>query len=195
MASIDERIAKLEAKLKQAKAEKQRIEARRRAIEAKRTRAQDTRRKILAGAAVLAAVERGDWSRDALLKLLDTMLTRADDRALFDLPPVPTSAKPQEQPQAAPSQTPIHPAPRPASTDNTPAPPAPAAELRAAQLRDEATQRSRSTGGPWRVYLDVPFEENAAAKAAGALFDPAARRWYIGSEAHLMAVQRWWPKA
>jgi len=45
------------------------------------------------------------------------------------------------------------------------------------------------------AHLDVPFEENAAAKAAGALFDPAARRWYVGSEAHLMAVQKWWPKA
>ena len=50
MATIDERIATLEAKLKQEKARKQRIEARKRAAESKLQRSQDTRRKILVGA-------------------------------------------------------------------------------------------------------------------------------------------------
>ena len=60
MATIDERIATLEAKLKQEKARKQLIEARKRAAESKLKRSQDTRRKILVGAAILAKVERDD---------------------------------------------------------------------------------------------------------------------------------------
>ncbi|MYZ54107.1 mobilization protein [Malikia spinosa] len=86
MATIDERIATLEAKLKQEKARKQLIEARKRAAESRLKRSQDTRRKILVGAAVLGKVERGEWSKEKLLALLDATLTRADDRALFDLP-------------------------------------------------------------------------------------------------------------
>jgi len=86
MASIDERIAALEAKLKQEKARKAKILARQRAAQAKLTRQQDTRRKILVGAAILAKVERGDWPKDKLLAMMDATLTRADDRALFDLP-------------------------------------------------------------------------------------------------------------
>lgn len=96
MASIDDTIAILEAKLKQAKAKKQQIEARKRALDAKRRRTEDTRRKILVGAAILAAVERGEWPQDKLLALLDASLTRADDRALFDLPAV----QPQQPAQA-----------------------------------------------------------------------------------------------
>ena len=86
MATIDERIATLEAKLKQEKARKQLIEARKRAAEAKLKRSQDTRRKILIGAAILGKVERGEWPKDKLLAMLDVTLTRPDDRALFDLP-------------------------------------------------------------------------------------------------------------
>ena len=85
MASIDERIAALETKLKQEKAKKQQIEARKRAALAKVPRQQDTRRKSLVGAAILAKVERGEWPKDKLLAMLDVALTRADDRALFDL--------------------------------------------------------------------------------------------------------------
>lgn len=88
MTSIEERIATLEAKLKQEKAKKQRIEARQRAVESKKKRSDDTRRKILVGAAILAKVERGEWPQDKLLAMLDAALTRADDRALFDLPVV-----------------------------------------------------------------------------------------------------------
>ena len=86
MATIEERIAALETKLKQEKAKKQQIEARKRAAESKAKRSQDTRRKILVGAAILAKVERGEWPQDKLLALLDASLTRPDDRALFDLP-------------------------------------------------------------------------------------------------------------
>ena len=86
MATIDERIATLEAKLKQEKARKQLIEARKRAAESKLKRSQDTRRKILVGAAILAKVERDEWPEAKLLALLDTTLTRSDDRVLFGLP-------------------------------------------------------------------------------------------------------------
>lgn len=97
MATIEERIAALEAKLKQEKAKKQQIEARKRAVESKKKRSDETRRKILVGAAILAKVERGEWPQDKLLALLDASLTRADDRALFDLP----AATQQQQPAAA----------------------------------------------------------------------------------------------
>ncbi|SCC95956.1 conserved protein of unknown function [Thiomonas sp. X19] len=86
MASIDERIATLETKLKQERAKKQQIEARKRAAESKTKRSQDTRRKILVGAAILAKVERGEWPRDKLLAMMEATLTRDDDRALFGLP-------------------------------------------------------------------------------------------------------------
>ena len=85
MPSIEDTIAALEAKLKQAKNRKQLIENRKRAIEQKLSRRQDTRRKVLVGAVILARVERGEWPRDKLLALLDSHLTRADDRALFGL--------------------------------------------------------------------------------------------------------------
>lgn len=86
MPTIDERIAALETKLKQERAKKQRLEARRRAIESQKQRSQDTRRKILVGAAILAKVDRGEWPEDKLLSLLGATLTRDDDRTLFGLP-------------------------------------------------------------------------------------------------------------
>jgi hypothetical protein len=77
--ALDERLARL-------RAERLRLAARVSQSERKR----DTRRKILIGAAVLAAVEHGgvpafDRQRD-LLQWLDTRLTRPHDRAVFDLP-------------------------------------------------------------------------------------------------------------
>lgn len=88
MAAINDKISKLEEQLKQAKAQKQKLEARKRAAERKVERSQDTRRKILVGAAILAKVEREEWPRDKLLAMLDAALVREDDRALFDLPPL-----------------------------------------------------------------------------------------------------------
>ena len=88
MATIEERIAALETKLKQEKAKKQQIEARKRAAESKAKRSIDTRRKILVGAVVLAKVERGEWPQERLRELMDQALTRADDRALFELSPL-----------------------------------------------------------------------------------------------------------
>ena len=85
MPSIEDTIAALEIKLKQAKARKHLVEARKRAVVQKFERRQDTRRKVLVGAIILARVERGEWPEDKLHALLDSHLTRADDRALFGL--------------------------------------------------------------------------------------------------------------
>ena len=65
MPSIEDTIAALEAKLKQAKARKQLVEARKHAVVQKFERRQDTRRKVLVGAVVLAQVDRGDGVFDA----------------------------------------------------------------------------------------------------------------------------------
>lgn len=100
MKTVDETIAALEAKLRQAKAKKQQIEARKRAIDQKRKRTEDTRRKVLVGAVVLARVERGDWPELKLLEMMDKALTRDDDRALFDLAPLAAAAE-QPAPQSA----------------------------------------------------------------------------------------------
>jgi len=86
-ASIEAKIKAQETKLKQLKAQKQKMEARQRAEAAKITRQQDTRRKVLVGAVILAKVERGEWPKEKLLAMLDSTLTRADDRALFGLSP------------------------------------------------------------------------------------------------------------
>ena len=89
MPGIEDRIADLERRLKQAKALKQQQVARERAAEKKRQRSEDTRRKILVGAVILAKVEHGEWPKERLRELMDKALTRADDRALFGLLPVP----------------------------------------------------------------------------------------------------------
>jgi len=49
-------------------------------------RRQDTKRKILIGAAMLDAVAKGHVSEEQLRAMLDEHLTRPADRALFDLP-------------------------------------------------------------------------------------------------------------
>ena len=100
MPGIDDRIADLERRLKQAKALKQQQLARERAAEKKRQRSDDTRRKILVGAVILAKVEHGEWPKERLREWMDKALTRADDRALFGLLPVPS--EPETRPRTAP---------------------------------------------------------------------------------------------
>jgi hypothetical protein len=77
--ALDERVARL-------RAERSRLLARISQAERKR----DTRRKILIGGAVLAAVDREGVpalrSRDELIRWLDRHLSRRHDRAVFDLP-------------------------------------------------------------------------------------------------------------
>jgi hypothetical protein len=78
--SLDERLARLRMK-------KDRLIARASHAERKR----DTRRKILIGGAVLAAIEHEGVpilrSNDELLRWLDAQLTRPHDREVFELAP------------------------------------------------------------------------------------------------------------
>ncbi len=79
------RIQALDERLSRLRAERIRLAARVSQFERKR----DTRRKILIGAAVLAAVDHGGVpaldNQRALLQWLDDRLTRPHDRAVFDL--------------------------------------------------------------------------------------------------------------
>jgi hypothetical protein len=87
MPKLDQRISELETKLKQLKTRQQRIDARARALVNRRARKDDTRRKILIGATVLARIDRHELDHTTLKAWLDAHLTRTDDRALFELPP------------------------------------------------------------------------------------------------------------
>ncbi len=87
MVDLNERISTLEDRLKQLKAKQHQIDTRRRTQESRKTRKDDTRRKILVGAVVLAKVDRGDLSGTQLRQWMSESLTRPDDRALFNLPP------------------------------------------------------------------------------------------------------------
>ena len=53
---------------------------------ARNQRGQELRRKILAGAIVLAKIESGEMDRAQFRHWLDQGLIRADDRELFELP-------------------------------------------------------------------------------------------------------------
>ena len=92
MPKLDQRISELELKLKQLKSKQQRIDARARALANRRARQDDTRRKILIGATVLARIDAHQMDHAELEAWLDAHLTREDDRALFDLPPRQASA-------------------------------------------------------------------------------------------------------
>ena len=82
---LDERIETLKERLEQLKTRQARIEARKRALASRRARKDDTRRKILAGAILLAKVESGDFDSRTFRRWLDKALTRKDDRELFGL--------------------------------------------------------------------------------------------------------------
>lgn len=85
MSKRQEKIDALEAKLRQLKAREQLVRARQRTLESRRARREDTRRKILVGAVVLAKVEQGVLPEAQLRQWLDGALVRGDDRELFGL--------------------------------------------------------------------------------------------------------------
>ena len=60
---------------------------------AQKERKQDTRRKILVGATMLNEAERDQELAIRIQKLLNAQLTRSDDRALFNLDPLPQPEK------------------------------------------------------------------------------------------------------
>jgi putative DNA primase/helicase len=45
-----------------------------------------------------------------------------------------------------------------------------------------------------RKYLAVPYGERKAAKTAGALWDRAAKSWYVGPKADMQKLRRWFPE-
>ncbi len=45
-----------------------------------------------------------------------------------------------------------------------------------------------------RLYLAVPYEQRNDAKAAGALWDKAAKSWYAGPSADMAKLERWSPE-
>ncbi len=87
MPKLDEQITTLQERLKQLKLRQQRSDARRRAIEAQREKKAETRRQFVAGAVILGKVREGVLPESQFRGWLDEVLTRPDDRALFDLPP------------------------------------------------------------------------------------------------------------
>ncbi len=90
MAKLDEQISVLQDRLTQLKLRQQRIAARAQAIESQRERKAEMRRNILVGALVRQRVRDGKMDADLLRSWLEAALTRAGDRALFDLPARPT---------------------------------------------------------------------------------------------------------
>jgi len=80
-------IEALKKKLQEAKVRKAKIEARQKAAESKKKRADETRRKILAGALVLELMEEKEETKRRFMEQLDKFLNREDDRALFGLYP------------------------------------------------------------------------------------------------------------
>src|ERR1700748_1737333 len=98
MGKIVERIGALEERLKQLKAKQQKIDARKRALEFRQARQADMRRKILAGAIVLAQVERDELANAQFRQWLDKSLVREDDRALFGLAPLTQVAEAEARP-------------------------------------------------------------------------------------------------
>jgi hypothetical protein len=86
MPKLDDQISTLQEKLGQLKLRQQRLDARKQAIDAQRERKAETRRSILVGGVVLAKVRQGEIDGALFRGWMDRALTRAADRALFDLP-------------------------------------------------------------------------------------------------------------
>jgi hypothetical protein len=81
---LKNRIAATSTKLEEIKATRKAAQkASRQAY--KQSRADRERKVLLAGEAVLRRVERGEWDADDFRQMMDEYLSRAVDRALFDL--------------------------------------------------------------------------------------------------------------
>ena len=78
-------LTEAERRLAQLKARQERLDARLRYLASSKARKDETRRKILAGAILIAKVEAGDFDSRTFKRWLDKALTRKDDRELFGL--------------------------------------------------------------------------------------------------------------
>lgn len=85
LAAAKAREAKAAETLRQRKVKLQKYEAQQRTLGRKR----DTRKKIIAGALALEHMQFDGRYGQAFRALIDEYVTRDDDRALFDLPPLP----------------------------------------------------------------------------------------------------------
>jgi hypothetical protein len=83
--ALDEKIEAKRVKLEQLKVRQLRLDNRLQFLAAKQARRDETRRKILIGATILAKIERGEFDEKKLRAMLDEALTRSDDRKLFGL--------------------------------------------------------------------------------------------------------------
>jgi len=83
---LQEQQEKVERELKQRRARIVRLKRQQQAKLTNQRRKEDTRRKVLIGAAILARVQAGEMRDDQLTAMMDAYLERDDDRALFDLP-------------------------------------------------------------------------------------------------------------
>jgi hypothetical protein len=80
--NVQQQLDAAQQRVKQLKAKQQALQARERAKEAKQRRADDTRRKILLGAYVMASAQQPQ-----IQQMMDKYLTEDRDRALFGLEP------------------------------------------------------------------------------------------------------------
>ena len=91
-----EKLEKEQAKLQtELDARKAKLNARTRRVRSRlsaRKRKTDTRRKILVGAMMLKLSDQHPNIKEFMVKHLDDFLDHPRDRALFDLPPLPTTA-------------------------------------------------------------------------------------------------------
>ena len=84
---IEERVKAAEERLKKLKAKHARAKARERTAQSRTARREETRRKFLVGAVVLARVETGLLDESVLRGWMGEALERPDDRLLFELEP------------------------------------------------------------------------------------------------------------
>jgi hypothetical protein len=89
-------IERLKERLRAAEARKRAADQRAKRLTTERLRRLDTRRKIVAGALLLGAVEKGDQEAARVLRRLVSTLTRPDDVALFEGTTTPPPAAPGE---------------------------------------------------------------------------------------------------
>ena len=82
---IENRIKSAEERLKKLKAKNARARARARMAQNRTVRREETRRKFLVGAVVLARVEKGLLEESVLRGWMDGALKGTEDRALFNL--------------------------------------------------------------------------------------------------------------
>ena len=89
-------IERLKERLRAAQEKKRLADQRAKKLTTERLRRLNTRRKILMGALLLGAVERGDQEAARVMKRLVSTLTRPEDQALFEGIDTPPPAAPGE---------------------------------------------------------------------------------------------------